>query len=772
MVLARVIDSSFVAQRLADAFAGKRVLLTGATGFVGEAVLERLLSDFPDVEITLLVRARDGQTAEDRVSGVLAKPAFDSLRQALGADGIADLRNRRLTVLEGDLDRIPALPADLDVVIHCAGEVAFDPAIDEGFATNVHGTLALLSALSACGSTPHYVHISTAYVAGLRHGHVPEGRLDHDIDWRSESSAAADLKRQVEVDSRSPGRLGSFLRAGADEHSRSGPSTVARDAEQRRKEWVHEQLVEAGRQRARSLGWTDCYTFTKGMAERAVEETAASLPVSIVRPSIIESALRRPFPGWIEGFKMAEPLILAFGRGDLPEFPGNPDGVIDIIPVDLVVNAILTAAANPPEAGRPAYFTVCSGARNPLTFHDLYVLTREHFTEQPVVQRNRGAVRVPSWRWPGAERVDRLLEVGERLHRAADRVVTALPRSDRTREWARTIDRRRRQVDFLRRILDLYQPYLLGELHFVDDATVRLHQSLHPADADSFGFDATTIDWKHYIGELHIPTVASPVRAHAAATGPRPEYRRQAPTASPDRQVVAVFDMDGTLLSSNVVASYLWLRLPELGVADRLRELGDVGRSLPRWLAAERRDRGALLRLVYQRYAGARLAVLEELVDGEITTTVLSRLAPGALRAIRQHRDAGHRLVLLTGAIRALTRPVAPLFDEIVAAELAVDARGRCTGHLERPPLVGEARASWLRHRAVTAGWDLGASYAYADSASDLPLLEAVGNPVAVDPDVTVSRAARRNRWPVETWATSRPPRRVTADRPALEPIR
>jgi len=97
------------------------------------------------------------------------------------------------------------------------------------------------------------------------------------------------------------------------------------------------------------------------------------------------------------------------------------------------------------------------------------------------------------------------------------------------------------------------------------------------------------------------------------------------------------------------------------------------------------------------------------------------------------------------------------LFDEIVAAELSVGPDGRCTGFLARPPLVGESRAAWLRHRAEEAGWDLSASFAYADSASDLPLLQAVGHPVVIDPDVALSRVARRSRWPVLNWRAVAP---------------
>ena len=112
--------------------------------------------------------------------------------------------------------------------------------------------------------------------------------------------------------------------------------------------------MRTGSERARSLGWTDCYTFTKALGERVVEDYAAAAPVTIVRPSIIESALETPYPGWIEGFKMAEPLILAYGRGELPEFPAAPEMVVDIVPVDHVVAAIIAALGETPEIGRPA----------------------------------------------------------------------------------------------------------------------------------------------------------------------------------------------------------------------------------------------------------------------------------------------------------------------------------------------------------------------------------------------------------------------------------
>ncbi|HEX3823174.1 MAG TPA: HAD-IB family hydrolase [Mycobacteriales bacterium] len=744
-----MIDSRFMTARpIASVLAGQRILLTGATGFVGEALLERLLNDLPETPVTLLVRARGSLTATDRVRQVLAGPAFGRLRDRRG-DDLSPLLDDHVRVLEGDLDNVPPLPGDLDIVIHCAGEVSFDPAIDDGFATNLHGTLNLLAAIDASGARPHYLHVSTAYVAGRQQGHIREGRLDHNVDWRAEADVAAQLRDRAEIASRSAEQLAIFTAQAETEHGSSGALSVSAEAERRRREWVSKTLVDAGRERGRSLGWTDCYTFTKAMAERAVEQTATHLPVTVLRPSIIESALAQPYPGWIEGFKMAEPIILAFGRGDLPDFPGIPDGVIDIIPVDLVVNATIAAAARVPEPGTPAYYTICSGARNPLSFGMLYELVREYFIAHPMVQRDRGEVRVPHWQFPGSERVDQLIRLADRAQRTTDRIVTSLPRSPRTRDWAKSLDRQRGRIDFLRRYFDLYRPYADAELHFSDQTTLALHESLHPDDVERFGFDATIIDWRYYLQDVHVPAVVTPLTALSAMRGPRIAPARSVVSGE---NIVAVFDMDGTLLSSNVVESYLWLRLPELAAPAKAREVTEVARALPRWLATQKKDRSAFLRMVYRRYEGASLADLERIVDEDITATMLTRLSSHAVRAIREHRAAGHRLVLVTGAVTPLTRPVAALFDEVVAAELSVDSFGRCTGHLELPPLVGESRAAWLRHRALAAGWDLAASYAYADSASDLPLLRAVGHPVVIDPDVVLSRVARKERWPVESW--------------------
>jgi HAD superfamily hydrolase (TIGR01490 family) len=225
-------------------------------------------------------------------------------------------------------------------------------------------------------------------------------------------------------------------------------------------------------------------------------------------------------------------------------------------------------------------------------------------------------------------------------------------------------------------------------------------------------------------------------------------------TPSDDAEIIAAFDMDGTLLSSNVIETYLWMRLPELDSHQRVGEIGAMLRKLPKLISAERKDRGTFLRTIYRRYQGADLEELNKIVDETLAGHVLERLSGAAVRRIREHKAAGHTTILITGAVRPLTRPLEPLFDEIVAAELAVDDRGRCTGFLSGPPLVGESRAAWIKHRARGTNIDLSKSYAYADSHSDLPMLTTVGNPVAVSPDVSLFRAARAARWQIVDWKT------------------
>ncbi|HEY7589631.1 MAG TPA: HAD-IB family hydrolase [Candidatus Limnocylindrales bacterium] len=739
--------------------------MTGVTGFLGQAVFERLLLDFSKTRITLLVRPQLGSSGRDRVESLMGRPTFTTLRDRAGLEGLRSMLDERVTVIDGDFSReMPELPSDLDIVMHCAATVAFDPPIDEGFQTNLIGAQRLYEGVLATNERPHLVHVSTAYVAGVRKGVIPEATLDHRVDWEAEAELALRAREDVEAASRKPEILDAFLRKARSEHGRAGPLSVADDAEERRKSWVTKRLVQYGRARAQTLGWPDNYTFTKAMGERAVETLAMErgAPLSIVRPSIIESSLEHPFPGWIEGFKMAEPIILAYGRGTIPEFPGIPEGIVDIIPADFVVNAMLAAAAAPPEPDRPAYYHVSSGARNPLQYKGLYEYVKEYFERDPLPQAGRGEVKVPEWTFPGNLRVERLLRTAERAVDLADRVVTHLPKSKTMRDLVTRVDRDKGRVEFVRRYSDLYGAYTEAEVIYTDDRTVELFGTLSAADRKRFPFDSAAIDWRHYLQDVHCPAVTAGLRALSGArTKPQVRIRER------EHLVLALFDMEGTILPSNVVESYVWSRMADLPWDRWPDELASVFSRIPSYLMADRRDRGEFLRTFFRRYEGANAAGIDRLVEEVVSDFMLQKVSAAAIRRIRDHRAAGHRTMMITAAAEPFVRPLAPLFDEVIAAKLEV-RDGAYTGYLAEPPLVGEARGAWLRRYAELEGADLKSSYAYADSHSDLALLRAVGNPVAVSPDAALLRVAKRRRWPIEEWRMAGGMPRVRFPKPAM----
>ena len=216
-----------------------------------------------------------------------------------------------------------------------------------------------------------------------------------------------------------------------------------------------------------------------------------------------------------------------------------------------------------------------------------------------------------------------------------------------------------------------------------------------------------------------------------------------------EQPVVAVFDMEGTIITSNVVESYVWTRMADLAPDEWPAELISVFGRIPSYLQIDRRDRGDFLRTFFRRYEGASVEEVQRLLDEHVSEFMLQKASPAAIRtdprAPRGRASNGHD----HGGGERFVQPLAPLFDVLIGAELEV-RDGRYTGFMAQPPLVGEARAAWLRRYALQEGVDLKHSYAYADSYSDLPLLRAVGNPVAVSPDSSLYRFARRRRWPIE----------------------
>jgi HAD superfamily hydrolase (TIGR01490 family) len=744
--------------------AGRRIAVTGATGFLGTALVERLLRSVPECSLVLLVRGGRRGAAERVGREIIRNDCFDRLRTELG-DRFDDEVARRITVVDGDVgidglglsDDDRAVFTSCDVVIHSAATVSFDSPLDAAVEVNLLGPSRIAKVL---GPTTHLVAVSTAYVAGTRRGDSPEALLPDtpyatEVDWRGEVAAARRSRADADAESRRPQQLAKFTKQARAELGAAGSPLLAERNEKLRLEWVADRMVEAGRARAQALGWPDAYAYTKALGERALLQERGDVPVTIVRPSIIESALAEPRPGWIRGFRMAEPVIISYARGLLKEFPGIPEGVVDVIPVDLVVAAIIAVAAHGPAPEGPSVYQVASGSRNPLRYRRLVDLVREWFTANPLYDSEGQPIVVPEWSFPGRGRVQRQLERAGKVLANAEKVVGALPVRGRKADLATSFEERRGQVERALGYVQLYGAYTETEAVFRVDRLIALSDSLDDADRATFCFDPAVVDWPHYVHNVHLPSIVVHARVRTTAgrkEGPTRAERGRRAVLSTDRHLAA-FDLENTLIASNVVESYSWLATRRLDPDERVRFVLRTLREAPALLALDRRDRGDFLRHFYRRYKGAPADVLRADAWDLFSGLILTKSFPAGLRRVREHRALGHRTVLITGALDFVVEPLRPLFDEIVCARLGETADGRLTGELLQGPPTGEARALVLREYAAAEGLRLEQSVAYADSASDLPMLEVVGHPVAVNPEAKLSAIARKRGWHVEQWA-------------------
>lgn len=712
---------------------------------------------------------------------ILRNNCFDRLRREWG-DSFDEITSRRILVMAGDVgrdglgldDEGREILAGCQTVIHSAATVSFDSTLDTAVEINLLGpsrvaqTLADIHADDEEGTPkPHLIAVSTAYVAGSRRGAAPEATLPNtpfatDIPWRPEVEAARRSRADIEAESRQIDKLKSFTKEARSELGAAGTPLLASRAERARQDWVKDRLVHMGKARAQSLGWPDAYAYTKALGERALLEQRGDIPVTTVRPSIIEAALAEPQPGWIRGFRMADPIIISYARGLLKEFPGIPEGVIDVIPVDLVVAAIIAVAARGPEE-KPDVFHVSSGARNPMRYRQLVDMVHDYFIENPLADDKGQPIDVPEWTFPGRGRVQRQLRQATKAIGTAEKALHSLPLRGKQAELSAHLESRRDEAERAMGYVELYGKYTETEVVFGLDRLVALWNTLDRADKADFCFDPASYAWRDYVQGVYLPAVVAHARVKQAQPGGQAKKKKSATgltryergrkaVLAPERHM-AVFDLENTLIASNVVDSYSWLATRHQSDPDRLRFVAKTLREAPRLLALDREDRGDFLRYFYRRYDGAPIDRLRS--DAwELADVLLTKSFPAGIRRVREHREAGHRTLLITGALDVVIDPLRPLFDDVVCAKLG-NKNGKFTGELIDAPPTGEARAQLMADYAAEHGLELEQSVAYADSASDLPMLEAVGHPVAVNPETKLSTIARKRGWHTEHWPKS-----------------
>ena len=345
---------------IVEAYAGKHVLLTGGSGFVGKVWLAMALMRLPDIgRVYFLLRGK-GRDVKQRFNKIVNETmAFRTLHERHAAH-LSEFMSSRVEVIEGDVSSenlgidpevAKRLYEQVDLVINCAGLVDFNPDVRDALGSNVDGALNVADFVEACDHAA-LLHVSTCYVAGQREGRVPE------TIWRDKSPNGTELDANDEYNHLEKLIADAYAENEAEEtvqklredvlerlHKRGYEPSEKRVSDmvgRLKRKWLRERMAQVGTDRAKELGWPNTYTYTKALAELMLCERP-NLPFAVLRPAIVESAVTFPFAGWNEGFNTSGPLVYLAGTWfrHVPARAGNP---LDVIPVDLICNALFIVA--------------------------------------------------------------------------------------------------------------------------------------------------------------------------------------------------------------------------------------------------------------------------------------------------------------------------------------------------------------------------------------------------------------------------------------------
>ncbi|KAK9901493.1 hypothetical protein M0R45_002069 [Rubus argutus] len=258
----------------------KTILITGATGFLAMVFVEKILRVQPNVKkLYLLIRASDAKLATQRMHDeIIGKELFRVLREKWGAD-FDSFISEKVVALPGDVtfenlgvkepSLIEELCNEIQIILNSAATTNFDERYDISLAVNTFGVLQVLGLAKKCLKLEMLLHVSTAYVCGERAGLLLEDSYSMD-------------------------------------------------------------QMDFGIERARLYGWPNTYVFTKAMGEIFLQRSKGNLPVVIVRPTIVTSTHKEPFPGWIQGFRTIDSVIAGYCKGKLSCLLVDPMTILDM----------------------------------------------------------------------------------------------------------------------------------------------------------------------------------------------------------------------------------------------------------------------------------------------------------------------------------------------------------------------------------------------------------------------------------------------------------
>ncbi|MDX1754508.1 MAG: fatty acyl-CoA reductase [Marinobacter sp.] len=466
---------------------GKHVLITGTTGFLGKVVLEKLIRAVPDIGgIHLLIRGNKRHpNARERFDNEIAcSSVFERLRLDDG-EAFEDFLDTRIHCVTGEVtqerfglapDPFAALAGKVDAIINSAASVNFREELDKALAINTLCLNNVTEFAAQAGDIP-VIQVSTCYVNGKNSGKA------HEVVVRP---AGASIPRSEEGHYEIDELVHLLQDKIADVRSRYSGKVLEK------------KLVDLGIREANHYGWSDTYTFTKWLGEQLLLKSLAGKSLTILRPSIIESAMEEPAPGWIEGVKVADAIILAYAREKVTLFPGKRSGIIDVIPADLVANSIILSLAEAlAKPGKRRIYQCCSGGRNPISLGEFI----DHLMDEAksnYAQYDQLFYRQPRKPFMAINRTlfDAVISGAQLPLSVADRVLKAI---GHTRELKLL-----KNLDTTRSLATIFGFYTAPDYVFQSDELMQLSKRMGAADQALFPVDAARIDWALYLRKTHL----------------------------------------------------------------------------------------------------------------------------------------------------------------------------------------------------------------------------------------------------------------------------
>jgi long-chain acyl-CoA synthetase len=521
----------------------RKIFLIGSTGFLGKVTLSLLLHRFPNIRrVYVTVRARSQEESDARFwNSVITSPPFDPLRERYGSALDGFIRDK-VAVLGGDIaetnlgyseEQAQAVADDIDVVLNSAGNVTFNPTLESALRTNVVGTQNVI-AFAKRMKRPALIHVSTCFVAGNRSGPVWENDpvvgyfpRKHELpgvefDVEQEIKDCAKLAERVREEARDAmmvARFRDLARKRLNEENRDAddPDALGLAVARERKVWTRTRLTDLGVERSAWWGWPNIYTYTKALGEQLVA-AETGIVRSIVRPSIVESALAYPFPGWNEGFTTTAPIIFLVLKGQT-QIPANEKLILDITPVDQVASVMLAVAAQACVEEPKLVHQVATGDSNPNNMDRIIGLVglykRKHFQEKdsgfkllnevvarmeprPVSTSSFEKFSVPMFN-SAAKKASSLLDRA-RPRWGGGRVVEVIDR------MKTTVDRVEEITHETTEAFEMFRPFTIENAYIFRSDNVRsLFERIRKEEQALLSWYPEKFDWYDYWLNIHLP---------------------------------------------------------------------------------------------------------------------------------------------------------------------------------------------------------------------------------------------------------------------------